>query len=198
MLIRTIVCSVLCVALFGRHAARAQDTTHLAHDSARLPHDTARLPPSGKWDLQTCLDYAIKNNIQINSLRLTEKTSEQAYLLSKAATLPNLYASLGQTGTHSKNANPVVGGFQTQATVAGSYSLSSSVTLYKGGYLKDVIRENNLEIQSANLNILQSENDITLQITQAYLNILLAKENVVYVKDLVSSTIAQVDQGKKQ
>jgi outer membrane protein len=191
MLIRTIVFSFLALGLFSQHTALGQDTAHPMRDTTHLP-----LP--GKWDLQTCLDYAKKNNIQINSLRLTEKTSEQAYLLAKAATLPNLYASLGQTGTHSKNANPVVGGFQTQATVAGAYSLTSSATLYRGGYLKDVIRQSNLEIQSANLNILQSENDITLQITTAYLNILLAKENVVYVKDLVKSTIAQVDQGKQQ
>jgi outer membrane protein len=156
------------------------------------------MPLPAKWDLQTCLDYAKKNNIQLNSLRLTELTSEQAYLLSKAARLPNLSASLGQTATHSKNANPVVGGFQTQSTLAGSYSLNSSVTLYQGGYLRDDIRQKNLEIQSANLNILQAENDITLQITQAYLNILLAKENVIYIQDLVSSTRAQVDQGKKQ
>jgi outer membrane protein len=155
-------------------------------------------PLPAKWDLQTCLDYAKTNNIQINSLRLTEKTSEQAYLLSKAARLPNLSASLGQTATHSKNANPVVGGFQTQSTLSGNYSVNSAVTLYQGGYLRDDIKQKNLDIQSANLNVLQSENSITLQITQAYLNILLAKENVIYIQDLVSSTIAQVDQSKKQ
>src|SRR5262249_11527374 len=36
------------------------------------------------------------------------------------------------------------------------------------------------------------------QITQAYLAILLAKENVVYVQDLVNTTDSQVEQGRKQ
>ena len=184
MPIRIILYSVFCLGLLNHCSLYAQDST--------------RHPLPAVWDLQTCLDYAKKNNIQINSLRLTEKTNEQAYLLSKAARLPNLSASLGQTATHSKNANPVVGGFQTQSTLAGSYSVNSGATIYQGGYLQDDVRQKNLEIQSANLNILQSENDITLQITQAYLNILLAKENVVYVQDLVNSTIAQVDQGKKE
>lgn len=149
------------------------------------------------WDLQSCLDYAKKNNIQINSLRLTEQTSEQAYLLSKAARLPNLSASLGQATTHSStNANPAV--VQSGSVMEGAYSLNSAVALYEGGYLGDDIRQKRLDIQSANLNVLQSENDITLQITQAYLNILLAKENVIYVRDLVNSTIAQVNQGKVQ
>jgi outer membrane protein len=155
-------------------------------------------PAPSRWDLQTCLDYARKNNIQLNSLRLASRTAEQNYQLSRAARQPNLNANLAQTYTHSKNANPVVGGFQTQSSLAGNYSLNTGVTLFNGGLLNDDIRRKNLEIQSANLNILQSENDITLEIVQDYLNILLAKENVVYVADLVKTTNAQVDQGKKE
>jgi outer membrane protein len=182
MVIRIILCSALCLALFSYTPCRAQDSTALPV----------------KWDLQACLDYAKKNNIQINSLRLSKKTAEQEYLLSRAAREPNLFGSAGPTYTHSKNANPVVGGFQTQSSFALTYSLNSSVTLYNGGLLVNDIKEKNLLIQSANLNIIQSENDITLQITQAYLNILLAKENIVYVKDLLNTTAAQVGQGKQQ
>jgi outer membrane protein len=147
------------------------------------------------WTLQSCLDYAKKYNIQLNSLRLTEKTAEQNYLLSKAARQPNLTGGVGLTYTH--NGSAVVNSFQ-QSSFNNSFSLSSGVTLYNGGYISDDIRQKNLEIESANLNILQSENDITLQITQAYLGILLAKENVVYVQDLVNTTTAQVDQGRKE
>lgn len=47
-------------------------------------------------------------------------------------------------------------------------------------------------MQSANLGILQQENDIVLQITQAYLTVLLDKETVIYNTDLLSTTQAQV------
>jgi outer membrane protein len=167
-------------------------------DTMSFAQDTARGPLPARWDLQTCLDYAKKNNIQINSLRLAEQTSEQNYLLSKAARQPNLNANLSQNIIHSKNTNPVVGGFSTQASLSGNYSITTSVTLYNGGLLRNDILQKNLEIQAANLNILQSINDITLSITQAYLGILLAKENVVYVTDLVNTMGAQVDQGRKQ
>jgi len=165
--------------------------------TASAQDSTAHALPS-RWDLQTCLDYAKKNNIQLNSLRLSARTAEQNYLLSKAAREPNLTGGVGMTYTHSKNANPVVGGFQTQSSFSNSLSLSSGVTLYNGGYINNDIRQKNLEIESANLNILQNENDITLSITQAYLNILLAKENVIYVQDLVNTSVAQVEQGKKE
>jgi len=160
--------------------------------------DSAASPLPSRWDLQTCLDYAKKNNININSLRLSARTAEQNYLLSRAQREPNLTGGVGLTYTHSKNANPVVGGFQTQSSFSNSLSLSSGVTLYNGGFINNDIRQKNLEIESANLGILQGENDITLAITQAYLNILLARENVVYLQDLLNTSIAQVEQGKKE
>ncbi|MBS1935603.1 MAG: TolC family protein, partial [Bacteroidetes bacterium] len=98
----------------------------------------------------------------------------------------------------SKNANPVVGGFQTQSSFTNNYSVNSSWIIYNGGNLNNTIKQNQLNVQSANLNILQQENDITLQVTQAYLNILLAKENTVYLKDLVTTSEAQLNRGQQQ
>lgn len=155
-----------------------------------------RLPV--RWDLQTCIDYAKKNNITLNSLRLNVRTAEQNYLLAKAARQPNLTGDVSLSYTHSKNANPVIGGFQTQSSFANDYSLTSGATIYNGNAINNNIKMANLQIQSANQAVVENELDITLQIVQDYLNILLAKENVVYVEDLVKSTSAQVEQGKQE
>jgi outer membrane protein len=155
-----------------------------------------RLP--ARWNLQTCIDYAKKNNITLNSLRLNVLTAQQNYLLAKAAREPNLAGNASGTYTHSKNANPVIGGFQTQSSLANNYSVTSGATIYNGGAITDNIKMANLQIQSANQTVIENELDITLQIVQDYLNILLAKENVVYVEDLIKSTTAQVDQGKQE
>lgn len=157
---------------------------------------TEQLP--AVWNLAQCLDYAKKNNYEINTLRFDKKSSEQDLFLAKAALYPNLFGNLSQSYTHSKNANPVVGGFQTQSSLAGTYSLTSSVIVYNGGFLKNDIREKDLLIQSASLNIIQAQNDLTLQVTQAYLNILLAKENIVYIEDLLKTSQAQTDRGQQQ
>jgi outer membrane protein len=162
-----------------------------AQDSA-----SGRLP--ARWDLQSCIDYAKKSNITLNSLRLNVRTAEQNYLLARAARQPNLSGDVSATYTHSKNANPVIGGFQTQSSFANNYSLTSGITIYNGDAISNNIKMVNLQIQSANQTVIENELDITLQIVQDYLNILLAKENVVYVEDLVKSTTAQVDQGKQE
>ncbi len=151
-----------------------------------------------KWDLQTCLDYASKNNYQLNSLRLSKQTSEESLLLSKAAVLPGISGTATEYYTHSKNANPVVGGFQTESSFSSNYSVSSTWTLFNGGYLKEDIKQKNLEVNSASLSIVQQQDDITLQVTQAYLNILLSKENIVYEQDLLNTSQSQLKQGQQQ
>lgn len=153
-----------------------------------------------KWDLVKCIDYAKKNNIQINTLRLAQLTSQQQYLLARAARLPNLLGSASQNFEHSNNRSVsrvdsngnVISGGGSSFTASGNYSLNSSVTLYNGNLINNTILQTNLSVQSANLTIIQQENDVSLQITQAYLTILLDKENIVYDTDLVNTSQAQV------
>jgi outer membrane protein len=151
------------------------------------------LPTTIRWDLPTAIAYAREHNLQVTNTRLNEGLSEQDLLLARAARYPNLSGNATQTYTNSKNTNPVVGGFQTQSNLSGNYGLSSSWTIYRGGYINKDVESKSLQLQSANLNTRIAENDITLQITQAYLNVLLAKESIVYVDEQVKTSRAQYD-----
>jgi outer membrane protein len=53
-----------------------------------------------------------------------------------------------------------------------------------------------LQTEAANLNTSIVQNDITLQLTQAYLSILVAKEAIIYLQDLVKTSQAQYELGK--
>lgn len=161
-----------------------------------VAQSTSPLDSVVQWDLATAIAYAKQNNIQVNITKLDERLSEQDLLLARAARYPNLSGSATQSLTHSGNTNPVVGGFQTQSNLAGNYSLSSAWTVYRGGYLNYDVKSKGLQLQAADLNVAVTQNDITLQITQAYLNILLAKENIGYIDQLASTSQAQYEQGK--
>ncbi|HEV8269832.1 MAG TPA: TolC family protein [Chitinophagaceae bacterium] len=159
--------------------------------------DTSFITSVVKLDLASAIAYAKQHNIQVNITRLDERLSEQDLLLSRAAKYPDLAGSATQSITHHKgNTNPVVGGFQTQSNLAGNYSLNSSWTLFRGGYLNYDIRSKTLQTEAANLNTSVVQNDITLQLTQAYLSILVAKEFIVYLQDLVKTSQAQYELGK--
>src|SRR3978361_1252782 len=161
--------------------------------------DSTLMGKTIQWNLVQCIEYARKNNIQINSLRLAQLTSQQEYLLAKAARLPNLSGSASQNFEHSRGSSArvdangnVINAGSSGFTASGAYGLNSSVTLYNGNYINNTILQKNLAMQAANLSIIQQENDITLQVTQAYLTILLDKENIIFDTDQVNTAQAQV------
>ena len=179
---RTLISTALLTGIFLSSPVIAQDTTKTS---------------SVKWNLQQCLDYAKKNNVQLNTLKYQQLTSEQEYLLSKSAVLPNLYGSASQTAGHLNQLNNARQ-YKSALSTSGQYGLTSSWTLYQGGYLKSDIQQKNLSVESANLSVLQQENDITLQITQDYLNILLDKESIIYQENVVGTSKAQVEQADRR
>lgn len=148
------------------------------------------------WSLQQCIDYASQHNIQINSLRLTKASAEQDLLQAKAAKQPNLSGSASQLLTAGNVANQSTGGLQYRLNNSGSYSLNSSVVLFNDNYLNNDIKQKNLSQQAADFDITTAENDISIQITQYYLSILLVKENVTYLQEVIKTSQAQLNQGQ--
>jgi len=179
---KNIIITILISAGFLTGSAQAQDST-----SQLLPTT---------WTLPDCINYALQHNISVNSLRLSAQSSQQDLLQSKASLFPSVTGSVSQSLVNSKDADPVVGGFATQASFSGNYGISSSVTLYNGGYLKNNIKSKDLSVQIANLNVQETQNDISLSIAQAYLNILLAKENRVSLDAVLNSSKEQLTQGQ--
>jgi outer membrane protein len=158
-------------------------------------NDTVYYTGTVRMDLAAAIAYAKQHNLQVSISRLDQRLSEQDLLLAKAARFPDLSGNASQSVTHSKNTNPVVGGFQTQSKLQGNYSMNSSWILYRGGYVRNDIRSRELQLQTAQLNSDVIENNITLQLTTAYLDILLAGENIVYIQELVNSSRTQYDIG---
>ncbi|MBS1529328.1 MAG: TolC family protein [Bacteroidetes bacterium] len=160
---------------------------------AAAAQDTARINKQLQWNLRECIQYAIAHNIQINSLRLSRKISEQELMLAKASRQPNLLASATADAMHTNQPGGNIAatsgkGFGT----SGDYGLNSSVTLYNGGAINNTILQKDAALRSADLSIEQQENDITIQVTQAYLAILLDKETIVYATDVLNTSRAQV------
>jgi outer membrane protein len=166
-------------------------------NSALLSQDT--LPPLPEtWSLQQCLDYAFHNNITLNTLRLSRQSSEQDLLLSRSSRQPNLTGSASQYINRQRSVNTDGSVSGNKVNSSGSYSVGSSVVLYNGGYIGNDIRQKSLSLDAAGLTILQQQNNITLELTQDYLNILLARENIVYLEDLLNTSLAQVARAQQQ
>ncbi|GAT63523.1 TolC family protein [Paludibacter jiangxiensis] len=149
-----------------------------------------------QWDLKSCIDYALKNNIQIQKSKIGVSDAKVDLLTAKAAQLPSLDASVSQTFTNSRIAG-LSGSYHNNSNVAGRYSVSSSMTLWNGGRISKNIEQQGLQVQLQELSSSSTENDITTAITQAYLNVLYANEAVKIGKQTVESSEAQLKRAKQ-
>jgi outer membrane protein len=140
------------------------------------------------WSLQQCIDYAQKNNIQINSSRLTESVSEQNLIQSKSAMQPDLSVS----------ASAGVANNDGVTERSSNLSLTSGLTLINGQYYRNDSKVKALDLEVSKLNVDTQENDIGLQLARAYLNILLANEDISYLREVVGTTEAQVIQAEQK
>jgi len=147
----------------------------------------------GIWSLNDCIEYANAHNYNINTQRYSKESSQQNLLLSKSALLPNLYGngsfSVNHTGAGISNPTQ-----EATTSTTGTASVNSAWTLFNGGYLRKDIRQKEIAVQTAGLSIDENINNVALQVTQAYLYILLDKETIIYNEDLVKTSQAQLEQ----
>jgi outer membrane protein len=148
------------------------------------------------WDLQTCIDYALKNNIQVQQSEISVATAKVDLLTAKAARWPSLDGSVTQTFTNSQ-VQGLNGSYRNESSVAGRYSLSSSLTLWNGGKISKTIGKQKLQVAAEQFSANATQNDITVSITQAYLNILYANEAVKIDTQTLESDEAQLKRSKQ-
>lgn len=123
-----------------------------------------------QWDLTTCIDYALKNNIQIQKSKILLQTSSVTTKQAKAALRPNLSASVSQSFVN----NP----FVPRNNYSGTYSVNSSMTLFDGGKIQKNIQQQKLSEEASKYDVLNEEKNIQMSILQTYLQILYANESV--------------------
>jgi outer membrane protein len=144
------------------------------------------------WDLKTCINYAIANNIQVKKMQLDVKSSQADYEQSKWNLWPSLNAGISQSFSNESN----ISGIGTSASLSGGYSLKSDMTLYNGNKLKNTILQQEMLVKSTELSVAESQNSIELAVTTAYLQVLYAREAVTIAENTLSSSQAQLSRAK--
>ncbi|MDP4240155.1 MAG: TolC family protein [Bacteroidota bacterium] len=141
-----------------------------------------------QWNLANCIEYALKNNIQIQQSKVTLETSLVTTKQAKAQLLPNLSAGITQSFSN----NP----FTPANVYSGSYAINSSLLLFDGRKTGTNIREQKLTEQANQYAVLASEKSIQLSILQSYLQILYADESVKINKATLDVSKFQLERGQ--
>ena len=144
-----------------------------------------------QWNLTNCIDYALKNNIQIHKSQVILEQSTVTIKQAKAQLLPNLYGSINQNFSNS----PLLVAGGTANTYSGNYGISSSLLLFDGGKTATNIRQQKLLEQIGQFNVQYSQKSIQFSILQAYVQILYAAESINTDSATVEVSKFQFDRG---
>lgn len=156
------------------------------------------------WDLQSCIDYALEQNITIRKNRVTAESTQIDVKTAKAALFPSLSFSTSQqvvNRPYQEKSNMVSGNeiisSSSKTSYNGNYGLNASWTLYNGNKRLKTIKQEQLNNQVAELDVATSENSIQESIAQIYIQILYAAESVRVNENTLEVSIAQRDRGQQ-
>lgn len=149
---------------------------------------SAQTADSTLWTLERCVEYALEHNIELNSERLAVRESEIALSDSKWTFVPRISASTGYNLSIGRVLDETTYDFVTSQLVGSSTaSLSASVPIFSG--LRNIRQLQAAEIgnRTAKLQVEKASNDLRLNITAYFLEVLCAMENISNCESLVES-----------
>ena len=151
-----------------------------------------------KWDLRKCVEYAMQNNISVRQADLQIRFAELELQKSKQSQYPNanFSSNLGYSG--GRNQDPTTFSLITTGYFFNNYSLQASVDVFNWFTLKNTIAAKDLSLKATQAGVEKAKNDVALNVAVAYLQVLLAREQINLAQSKVVQTISQLESTRKQ
>ncbi|MFC5871518.1 outer membrane protein [Chryseobacterium arachidis] len=151
------------------------------------------LAPAQKvWTLQDCLDYAVENNITVKKTVLDKTTAQLNYQQQKNNKLPTIYGSSSLGLTNGSSIDPITSSFVNQNILSNSFGISGNMTIYQGNKLNLQIEQNKMILDQSSLYQKQAENNIVLNVLEAYLQSLYYYEGIEIAKYTANSSAQEL------
>ena len=144
------------------------------------------------YSLNDCIDIAIKNNLDLKSSTLRAETSEVNFKQSKANVLPNLNANYNLGVNNGRSIDPFTNDFINQELTFSNAGLNLNLTVFNGFRLMNTIKQNKFNMQAAEMEIEETKQNLVLDVTLAYIQILNSKDLVELAKARLETTSKQL------
>lgn len=129
-----------------------------------------------KWTLEKCITYAKENNLQIKQAGYDAEIARTNLNTAKNAYLPEANANASQQYYMGRSVNPYTYTFSNNNNNSGNFSLNGSVALFKGFQRRYDIKQSNFTLQAVLMDIEKAKNDLSLNITSVFLELLFYDE----------------------
>lgn len=127
------------------------------------------------WTLQQCIEYAIGHNLNIKQQEAAQEQSKVELNTAQWRRIPNLNGNIGQSFNFGRalQADNTYGNRNTQNT---NFSLGTNVPLFTGLQIPNSIALAKLNLKAATEDLKKAKEDISIQVTSYYLQVLFNEE----------------------
>ena len=150
-----------------------------------------------KWNLPECIQYAMDNNLLVKQAQIQTRFNELILKQSKLSQFPNLSYAGNVAYSSGRNQDPTSYSLITKGYLSSSMSLQTGVELFNWYSKRNTIEANVIEVDAAKAAVEKQRNDIALIVANAYLQILLAKEQYKIAEVQLQQSQAQLANVKK-
>ena len=155
-------------------------------------------PYKKAWTLQQCIEYAKENNLQVKMEEIGVERDRNNLNQSKWDMAPSVNAGLSHNMSWGRSVNlQTLEIIKNKRSMSTSGSLSASATIFGGLSKANTIKSNRTSLKISEQQVEKIKNDITVQITRAYLQLLLAKKIERSAEQSCQSTEEQVERTAK-
>ncbi len=151
-----------------------------------------------KWDLKTCIEYAIEHNISVQQADIQARLSKLQADLAKSNQLPTINGSSGMGLRLGRSIDPTTNAFTNTQFLFNNFGLNGGIQIFNAGRLSNASASSNFSWQASEADKLNAINDVSLSVATFYLQVLSAIEQTEITKIQISQTKEQLAATKKR
>ena len=162
----------------------------------------SNLAAQDKWGLRRCVDYALANNISIRQADIDARVNKLLYDQAKLNQFGSVSAATALGLNFGRSIDQTTNVYTNTQGLSQYYNLNANVTLFNWFSMRRTTEANKFAYDYRLVSVEKIKNDVTLNVSAAYLTALLAKQQVdlartkLYLtKHQLENTRALVDAG---
>lgn len=149
------------------------------------------------WDLQQCINYALTHNLTLRQQGVNNEINKNNTIQSKAQVLPTLNAGASHNYNFGQTIDRFTNTFANTQVLSQNFYITSGVVLWSGLSQYNNIKANEYNYLSGVENLKQMQNDISLNVANAYIGVIFSEEILKVSQNQYEITQEQLDRTLK-
>lgn len=156
------------------------------------------LTAQSKWDLRSCVEYAMKNNISVRQSDVQARIADLQLKQAKYYQYPTLNFSTNTGVRFGRSIDPTTNQFSNTQFLYQNFGVNGGIQVYNFGRLKNNVSAMQFSAQAALADVEKAANDIALNVATYYLQVLSSHEQIEIDSIQIEQTRAQYENTKSK